>query len=53
MTIDVFLAVLTNGRVTGDEVAAHTDLLAGFPYLGPPHRQLPCEVRNTECANVA
>jgi hypothetical protein len=34
---DVFLAVLTNGRVTGDRVEAHTDLLAEFPYLGPPH----------------
>ena len=34
---DVFLAVLTNGRVTGDKVGPHVDLLAGFPYLGPPH----------------
>src|ERR1700719_2452128 len=34
---DAFLAVLTNGRVTGDKVAAHSDLLAEFPYLGPPH----------------
>ena len=34
---DVFLAVLTNGRVTGDKVGPHVDLLAGFPYLGPAH----------------
>jgi hypothetical protein len=34
---DAFLAVFTNGRVTGDEVGAHTDLLAEFPYVGPPH----------------
>ena len=34
---DAFLAVLTNGRVTGDKVGAHSDLLARFPYLGPPH----------------
>ena len=34
---DAFLAVLTNGRVTGDKVEAHSDLLTEFPYLGPPH----------------
>ena len=34
---DAFLAVLTNGRVTGDKVEPHGDLLAEFPYLGPPH----------------
>src|SRR4051812_45076474 len=34
---DVFLAILTNGKVTGDKVGAHVDLLAEFPYLGPPH----------------
>jgi hypothetical protein len=34
---DVFLAVLTNGKVTGDKVGAHGDLLAEFPYPGPPH----------------
>jgi hypothetical protein len=32
-----FLAVLTNGRVTEAKVRAHNDLLAEFPYLGPPH----------------
>jgi hypothetical protein len=34
---DAFLAVLTNGKVTGDKVGPHIDLLADFPYLGPPH----------------
>jgi hypothetical protein len=34
---DAFLAVFTNGRVTGDKVGAHSDLLAEFPYQGPPH----------------
>jgi hypothetical protein len=32
---DVFLAVLTNGKVR-DKVEAHGDLLAEFPYLEPP-----------------
>lgn len=32
-----FLPVLTNGKVTGDGVRPHTDLLAEFPYVGPPH----------------
>jgi hypothetical protein len=35
---DAFLAILTNGKVTGDGVGPHGDLLAEFPYLGPPHR---------------
>jgi hypothetical protein len=34
---DTFLAILTNGKVTGDKIGAHGDLLAQFPYLGPPH----------------
>ena len=37
---DAFLAVFTNGRVTSDNVGAHSDLLAEFPYLGPPHNCL-------------
>jgi hypothetical protein len=36
-TADAFLAVLTNGKVTGDKVGPHRDLLDEFPYLGPPH----------------
>jgi hypothetical protein len=34
---DAFLTVITNGKVTGDGIGAHDDLLADFPYLGPPH----------------
>src|SRR5579862_2790423 len=34
---DAFLAVLTNGKVTADKVGPHIDLLAEFPYVGPPH----------------
>jgi hypothetical protein len=34
---DAFLATLTKGKVTQDHVGPHGDLLAGFPYLGPPH----------------
>jgi hypothetical protein len=34
---DAFLAILTNGKVTEDKVGHHGDLLAEFPYLGPPH----------------
>jgi hypothetical protein len=35
---DHFLAILTNGKVTTDRVGPHSDLLNGFPYLGPPHK---------------
>ncbi len=34
---DIFLAILTNGKVTGDNVGPHDDFLVEFPYLGPPH----------------
>jgi hypothetical protein len=34
---DVFFSILTNGKVTGDKVGPHIDLLNEFPYLGPPH----------------
>jgi Domain of unknown function (DUF4331) len=34
---DLFLAILTNGKVTGDHVGPHDDFLDEFPYLGPPH----------------
>jgi len=36
--IDVFLPILTNGRVTRDNVRPHTDLLGSFPYVGAPHK---------------
>jgi hypothetical protein len=35
--LDHFLSILTNGKVKTDGVGAHRDLLAQFPYLGPPH----------------
>ena len=35
--VDVFFSILTNGKVTGDKVGPHNDLLNEFPYLGPPH----------------
>jgi hypothetical protein len=35
--VDYFFSILTNGKVTGDKVGPHGDLLAEFPYLGPPH----------------
>ena len=34
--VGAFLAVLTNRKVTGDKVGPHIDLLAEFPYVGPP-----------------
>jgi uncharacterized protein DUF4331 len=35
--VDVFLSMYTNGKVTGDKVGPHSDLMDEFPYLGPPH----------------
>jgi uncharacterized protein DUF4331 len=35
--MDVFISIITNGKVTRDNVGPHKDLLASFPYLGPPH----------------
>ena len=35
---DAFLAVFTNGKVRGDKVGAHRDLLVEFPYVGSPHK---------------
>jgi Domain of unknown function (DUF4331) len=32
-----FLTVLTDGKVTGDGLKPHADLLAEFPFVGPPH----------------
>lgn len=36
---DAFVTVITDGKVTGDGIGQHEDLLAEFPYLGPPHRR--------------
>jgi hypothetical protein len=35
--MDHFVSILTNGKVTRDNVGPHKDLLTSFPYLGPPH----------------
>ena len=35
--VDVFFSNYTNGKVAGDRVGPHVDLLDDFPYLGPPH----------------
>jgi hypothetical protein len=34
---DAFVTTVTNGKITGDGIGPHTDLLDSFPYLGPPH----------------
>lgn len=36
--VDFFLPILTNGKVTGDKVGPHQDLLSEFPYVAPPHK---------------
>jgi hypothetical protein len=36
-TADLLAALLTRGRITSDLAGPHTDLMADFPYLGPPH----------------
>ena len=33
---DIRMALLTNGKADSDGLEPHDDLLAGFPYLGPP-----------------
>src|SRR5262249_53985465 len=35
--VDIFLATITNGKLNGDGIGPHADLIADFPYLGPPH----------------
>jgi hypothetical protein len=35
---DFFMRLLTNGKVTGDNVGPNGDLLLEFPYVGPPHQ---------------
>ena len=36
--MDGFVSIITNGKVTRDNVGPHKDLLAEFPYLGVPHK---------------
>jgi hypothetical protein len=33
----VFLPIVTNKKVLGHGIGPHSDLLADFPYVGPPH----------------
>ncbi|MCA1647980.1 MAG: DUF4331 domain-containing protein [Chloroflexi bacterium] len=35
--IDISLNLVTNGKVSSDGAAPHTDYLGDFPYLGRPH----------------
>jgi len=35
--VAVFMPILTNGKVKGDNVGPHRDLLGAFPYVGTPH----------------
>ncbi|MFI6910219.1 DUF4331 family protein [Nonomuraea sp. NPDC050394] len=34
---DIRLQLVSNGKIQGDGIGPHTDLLPGFPYTGPPH----------------
>lgn len=36
--MDIFIPLLTNGKLTTDKVGPHKDLLVEFPYLGAPHK---------------
>jgi hypothetical protein len=36
--MDGFISILSNGKLTRDNVGPHSDLLASFPYLGAPHK---------------
>jgi hypothetical protein len=36
--VNFFLPLLTNGKVTDDNVGPHKDLLTEFPYVGSPHK---------------
>jgi hypothetical protein len=42
--VDVFIPILTNGKVKGDKVGPHNDLLEAFPYVGPPHKARSAEL---------
>ena len=35
--VEFFLPLFTNGKIKTDTTRAHDDLLAEFPYVGPPH----------------
>ncbi len=42
--VDVFMPILTNGKVKGDNVGPHQDLLTQFPFVGPPHKARAAEL---------
>jgi hypothetical protein len=42
--VDIFIPILTNGKVKGDKVGPHSDLLADFPYVGAPHKAWSAEI---------
>jgi hypothetical protein len=42
--MDHFISVITNGKIAGDGVGPHTDLLTEFPFLGPPHKSRSAEL---------
>ena len=42
--MDIFISILTNGKVTRDNVGPHKDLLSAFPYLGAPHKARSAEL---------
>jgi Domain of unknown function (DUF4331) len=41
--MDHFISILSNGRVTRDNVGPHKDLLDKFPYVGVPHKNRSAE----------
>jgi hypothetical protein len=51
--MDVFISVLTNGKITQDKVGSHKDLLAGFPYVGPPHEDRSSHHRVNSATHLA
>jgi Domain of unknown function (DUF4331) len=36
--VDFFIPILSNGKVKGDKVGPHGDVLGSFPYVGAPHK---------------
>jgi len=42
--MDMFISLITNGKITRDNVGPHKDLLASFPYLGAPHKARSAEL---------
>ncbi len=42
--MDHFVSIISNGKVTRDDVGPHNDLLVEFPYLGVPHKARSAEL---------